>query len=180
MPLKQFARIIVFLFLAGTTFTAVEPGLPSKTAVYVAAARTVGSKDPEPLVAERNYARVIQSVAQDIAGLKRAFPALSEFSAAKNAHDLSITYAYHTHKATHHGGWTAGVPNPDDDGLWFYVDFHDPHSTAQIHTQPMTGPAECLEEKRVSLLILTGKSTRPVGGQIWAILQKHGVRQCGA
>jgi methyltransferase (TIGR00027 family) len=34
--------------LAGTTFKAVEPGLPSKTAVYVAAARAVGSKDPDP------------------------------------------------------------------------------------------------------------------------------------
>jgi methyltransferase (TIGR00027 family) len=48
MPLKQSARIIVILFLAGTTFKAVEPGLPSKTAVYVAAARAVGSKDPDP------------------------------------------------------------------------------------------------------------------------------------
>jgi methyltransferase (TIGR00027 family) len=48
MPLKQSARIIVILFFAGTTFKAVEPGLPSKTAVYVAAARAVGSKDPDP------------------------------------------------------------------------------------------------------------------------------------
>jgi methyltransferase (TIGR00027 family) len=48
MPLKQSARIAVLLFLAGTTFRAVEPGLPSKTAVYVAAARALGSKDPDP------------------------------------------------------------------------------------------------------------------------------------
>jgi len=48
MPLKQSVRIIVILFLVGTTFKAVEPGLPSKTAVYVAAARAVGSKDPDP------------------------------------------------------------------------------------------------------------------------------------
>ena len=48
MPFKRSARIIVFLFLAGTTFKAVEPGLPSKTAVYVTAARAVGSKDPDP------------------------------------------------------------------------------------------------------------------------------------
>ena len=48
MPLKQSARILVFLLLAGTTFKAVEPGLPSKTAVYVTAARAVGSKDPDP------------------------------------------------------------------------------------------------------------------------------------
>jgi len=48
MPLKQFARIIILLFVAGTTFTAADRGLPSKTAVYVAAARALGSKDPDP------------------------------------------------------------------------------------------------------------------------------------
>lgn len=48
MPFTQCARIIAILFLAGTTFQAVQPGLPSKTAVYVAAARAVGSKDPDP------------------------------------------------------------------------------------------------------------------------------------
>jgi methyltransferase (TIGR00027 family) len=48
MPFKQVARIVVILLLAGTTFKAVEPGLPSKTAVYVTAARAVGAKDPDP------------------------------------------------------------------------------------------------------------------------------------
>ncbi len=48
MPLKQFARIIILLFVAGTTFKAAAPGLPSKTAIYVAAARALGSKDPDP------------------------------------------------------------------------------------------------------------------------------------
>lgn len=47
MPFKQSARIIAILFLAGTTFKAAQSGLPSKTAVYVAAARAVGSKDPD-------------------------------------------------------------------------------------------------------------------------------------
>ena len=55
MPLKPSARVIVFLFLAGTTFKAVEPGLPSKTAVYVAAARALGSKDPDPQVRNPDY-----------------------------------------------------------------------------------------------------------------------------
>ena len=48
MPLKQCARIIILLFVAGTAFKAADPGLPSKTAVYVAAARALGSKDPDP------------------------------------------------------------------------------------------------------------------------------------
>ena len=55
MPLKQSARIIVILFLTGTTFKAVEPGLPSKTAVYVAAARAVGAKDPNPQLRNPDY-----------------------------------------------------------------------------------------------------------------------------
>ena len=46
--MKQSARIAIILFLAGTSFKAVEPGLPSKTAVYVTAARAVGAKDPDP------------------------------------------------------------------------------------------------------------------------------------
>ena len=55
MPLKHSAHAIVLLFLAGTTFKAVEPGLPSKTAVYVAAARALGSKDPDPQVRNPDY-----------------------------------------------------------------------------------------------------------------------------
>src|SRR4030095_3530268 len=55
MPLKQSARIIVILFLAGTTFKAVEPGLPSKTAVYVTAARAVGAKNPDPQLHNPHY-----------------------------------------------------------------------------------------------------------------------------
>jgi methyltransferase (TIGR00027 family) len=48
MPSKQSARIIVILFLVGTTLKAVKPGIPSKTAVYVTAARALASKDPDP------------------------------------------------------------------------------------------------------------------------------------
>jgi methyltransferase (TIGR00027 family) len=58
MPLKRTARIIVMLFLAGTTFKAVQPGLPSKTAIYVAAARAVGSKDPDPQRRNPDYLAV--------------------------------------------------------------------------------------------------------------------------
>lgn len=53
--MKQSARMIVILFMAATTFKAVEPGLPSKTAVYVAAARAVGAKDPDPQLRNPDY-----------------------------------------------------------------------------------------------------------------------------
>src|SRR5712692_3580875 len=46
VPLKRFARIAVVFLLLGSMSEAVEPGLPSKTAVYAAAARAIGSKNP--------------------------------------------------------------------------------------------------------------------------------------
>jgi hypothetical protein len=127
------------------------------------------------LAEEIDYGKTLQSVAQDIADLKRDFPQLQDFSPAVNG--ASINYGYHTHKAEHRGGWTAQVPNPDDDGVWFYIDVHAPDSTAQIHTQPITLPL-CLGEKRVSFLILEGKNTKPVGGAIFSVLASHGVQKC--
>ena len=55
MPLRQSAGIIVVIFLVGTTFKAVEQGTASKTAVYVAAARAVGSKHPDPQLRNPDY-----------------------------------------------------------------------------------------------------------------------------
>ena len=55
MTLRQSAPIIVILFLVGTTFKAVEQGSPSKTAVYVAAARAVGSKHPDLQLRNPDY-----------------------------------------------------------------------------------------------------------------------------
>src|SRR5439155_16106696 len=85
-----------------------------------------------------DYSGVLKSVARDIAALKSSYPQLRDFSATKNVNldDFMISYQYHTHKFKGGGGWTAGVPNPDDDGVWFHIDFHDANSTAQIHTQP--------------------------------------------
>ena len=96
-----------------------------------------------------------------IEALKIRQPALADFSAAKNldADNQKITYAFHTHAAPARGGWTSGVPNPDEDGIWFYIDLHDPASTAQIHTQPM-GPKLCLGGQHVSFLSLAGDRVR--------------------
>jgi methyltransferase (TIGR00027 family) len=53
--MRQFACIAVVSLLLGSTSVAVEPGLPSKTAVYVAAARAVGSKNPDPQLRNPDY-----------------------------------------------------------------------------------------------------------------------------
>ena len=129
--------------------------------------------------AEFNYLKTLQSIAQDIVGLKNEFPQLSEFLPSKNVENeqLIISYGYHTHTAAYHGGWTSGVPNPDDDGVWFYIDFHEADSQAQIHTQPET-IAMCLGSKRVSFLMLEGQKTKSLAGRIWTVLQNHGAKRC--
>jgi len=128
---------------------------------------------------EIDYQRTITRVARDIAKLKGDFPQLADFSLAQNlqAKELKISYGYHTHQAGRTGGWTSGVPNPDEDGVWFYIDFHDPGSTAQIHTQPMSAPI-CIGGKRVSFLSLEGARTSSLSGSIAKILKRHGATDC--
>jgi len=122
----------------------------------------------------------IRRVANDIEKLKNQYPQLSEFSSTRHLKlpDLKISFAYHTHRAEKPGGWTGSVPNPDPDGIWFYVDIHRPDSTAQIHTQPVTEQL-CFQTERVSFLILEGKDTKPVSEQIRKILGRHGAKRCG-
>ena len=52
MRFKRFAPVALGLFLLGSALRAVPVGMPSKTAVFAAAARAVGSKNPD--LAERN------------------------------------------------------------------------------------------------------------------------------
>lgn len=123
--------------------------------------------------------KTVQSIASAIAELGSEFPQLKAFSTAQHVslERLTISYAYRTHAPERRGGWTSGVPNPDDDGIWFHLDLHDRDSQAQIHTQPVT-PKWCLAEKRISFLILEGAKTKPLAGRVWSILARHGARRC--
>lgn len=118
----------------------------------------------------------LAGIAVDIERLKPKFPQLRDFEASRHFDPdrLIISYDYHTHAPGHRRGWTSGVPNPDDDGLWFFIDVHDPGSMAQIHTQPVM-PKLTLGEMRVAFLILAGAKTASVYGSLLSILQKHGV-----
>ena len=136
---------------------------------------------PAIACAEPHEAQALAAIARDIEGLKATYPQLAGFSLANvDAATLTISYAHRTHKATHAGGWTSGVPNPDDDGVWFHIDLHDADSTAQIHTQPMTGTPRCLGDKRVGFLILEGAKTTSVNGALWEVFRKAGVVECGS
>ena len=87
------------------------------------------SSTAAPTAGDYDYAARIEAVAGDIAAITTAFPQLRDFSATRNVtiDKLAIDYAYHTHHYTGpRGGWVAHAPNPDDDGVWFYIDLHDP------------------------------------------------------
>ena len=118
----------------------------------------------------------ILAIAKAIEDRRAEFPQLAEFSAAEHCDPArrSITYGHNMPPSTSRGGWTAGVPAPDDDGIWFYIDFHDPSSTEQIHTQPVVAPRH-RGDKRVMFLILEGENTRSVVPTFAEIMAAHGV-----
>ena len=119
----------------------------------------------------------LDKVAAGIEALRTGHPQLKAFDAATalDRSRLELTYGFHTHQATHRGGWTSGVPNPDDDGVWFHIDVHDRASTSQLHTQPVVERLT-LGKKVVMLLVLEGKATTPVGGKLRALLLASGAK----
>ncbi len=112
-------------------------------------------------VASSSDADAIQAIAQDLEALRGQYPQLAEFSARTSCDlaRLAITCAYHTQEPAKGGGWTAGVPSPDEDGVWLCVDLHDPASTAQIHTQPVV-PALHRGPMRVMSCCARGRARR--------------------
>lgn len=126
---------------------------------------------------EMNYAQIITEIGRDLAALAQDHPLLQDFSCTKHVHpeSLRIDYAFRTHSTPWKKGWLGGVPNPDPDGIWLYIDFHDPDSKAQIHTQPLV-PRAPIGTKEVILLLLQGENTPPLESRIRDILDAHGIR----
>jgi hypothetical protein len=144
-------------------------------AFALAACRSGGSPAPDA----PNGAAMLRAVALDIEVLGTRHPPLAGFRAATHLDPAQarIEYAFRTHAAPRTGGWTAGVPNPDADGIWFHIDVHDPASTLQLHTQPMVEPL-CLGGARVSFLVLEGERAAPAAAELRRILARHGVVRC--
>jgi hypothetical protein len=122
-----------------------------------------------------DYKMTFLAIAREIEGLKAGFPQLRDFSLTQSVDlvNFVITYSFHTHRPEPRGGWTSGVPNPDADGIWFYIDFHDPASQAQIHTQPVVATVIAIGGKTAFMLDLEGAKTKPAAGRIWAIVKQH-------
>ena len=125
--------------------------------------------------------KLCQQIAGDIEALKDRFPQLAEFEPADSIEGggCRISYAHRCHQAVRRAGWAGGVPNPDPDGLWFYIglwDENDPNeATAQINTQPVM-PDWRIGKWRVTFLILQGAGTRSVERELVGVMEKYGMR----
>lgn len=119
------------------------------------------------------------AIAADIEGLRAQFPALVEYrGSTAQRRDCYISYGWHTHPG-HGAGWAGGVPNPDPDGVWFYIGIYDPASPEaqdQINTQPVT-PSWRLGSRKVTFLILEGQPG--LGAAILDVLSRHGMSTVG-
>ena len=128
------------------------------------------------LADETKYHDFIRKVAEAILQLKESHPQLAEFTIDGNAdlERLRIDYAYHTRQPEQAAGWRSGVPNPDPDGVWFYIDLHDKDSVAQIHTQPVAGAPLQFGDKMIGFLILEGETTNAMAGELSEIMKQNG------
>ena len=118
------------------------------------------------------------AIAEDIEKLGHNFRQLADFDATTARTGCHIDYARHTHRAAQTGGWSAGVPAPDPDGIWFHIGIWDPNDPAeamsQINTQPDV-PPRWIGDRKVTFLILEGNDVTPVASVITAVLRRHGL-----
>ena len=126
---------------------------------------------------DSTYINIITKIAEDIEKLKSEYPQLQDFQISKNLNteNLSIDYSFKTYRRRI-GGWVGGVPNPHEDGVWFYIDIHSPDSQAQIHTQPDVPYNLYVEEKQVQFLILEGQKTKSLYHELFKIFEKNGIK----
>jgi hypothetical protein len=133
---------------------------------------------PAPTPITPTFPATCAAIAADLETLRPQFPALVEYRGdTAQKHACWIEYGWHTHRSTGTGGWTSGVPNPDRDGVWFYIGIYDPNgpeASSQINTQPMT-PNWWLGDRKVMVLFLAGDDVHGLGEQVMVVLTKHGL-----
>ena len=123
-----------------------------------------------------SFPSTCNAIADDIERITRQYPQLMGFRAS-DQRDCTIRFEHKTHRASRTGGWAAGVPHPDADGIWFYIGIYDPNGPAaelQIHTQPGT-PNWWIGSRKVMFLILEGEKTTRAAAAIMTILERHGL-----
>ncbi|MBI5528684.1 MAG: PKD domain-containing protein [Deltaproteobacteria bacterium] len=104
-------------------------------------------------------ARIVEDIAREIERLKPEHPKLEKFSVAEAVRPArcEISYSHKTHRSTTRAGWTAGFPEPDPDGIAFYVHLYNKEEQAgQIDTQPVMPPWH-IGEWKVTFLVREGE-----------------------
>jgi len=154
--------------------TADEVATPTEQAAAAPPTQAVtqAAASPPP-----SFPATCHEIAKDIEKLARQYPQLINFRAVDQK-DCWISYEYKTHRSTSRGGWSAGVPQPDPDGVWFHIGVYDPNgpdAQAQIHTQPVV-PNWWIGSRKVMYLILEGDKAKRAAPAITKILERHGMQ----
>ncbi|MBK7402582.1 MAG: hypothetical protein IPJ34_41720 [Myxococcales bacterium] len=157
---------------------------PPSAAVADPAAKASSAPSPSSAVgpSKSSHAATCAAIAREIAALAVDHPQLAGFHAdsATLEPDCRIVHTYHCHPAKHVGGWAAGVPEPDADGLWLHLGIFDPAgpaATSQLYTQPAMLPDRTLDGRRVVLFVHEGSATKPLQLEILKILRRYGLKE---
>ncbi len=137
------------------------------------ACRPTASSEP---VSHATPQQALCAIAEDLERTKADHPQLREFSAREHcdADKLVIAYEHACDPPQGGAGWSGATPAPRAEGIWLHLDFHDPSSTAQIHTQPIVMP-RYYGDLKVMLLLREGEATSSIGAELEAIMARHGV-----
>jgi hypothetical protein len=135
---------------------------------HVVEARTETESDR---IAKATFADILR----DVAALKSRCPELAEFDPLRHASNerMVLSYDYHTHRPEHLGGWRGGVPEPNDDGVWLYIDLHDPSSRAQLHTQPIGLPTYKVADRLLLFIMLEGRTVARCAPAVQAAVERR-------
>ena len=115
------------------------------------------------------------AIARELETLTKQFAQLASYRAVDQK-DCRISYKHNTLPPSGRGGgYSAGIPRPEPDGIFLYISIWDPNATDnwQLDTQPAS--FFTLGNRRVTIVISEGDKTKRAAGAIQAILERHGM-----
>jgi len=131
---------------------------------------------PMPAGSPPSFPATCNAIARDIEVLAD-FPQLDDFRAA-DQHDCHVSYSYRTKPPSGRGGgYSAGIPRPEPDGIFLYIGIWDPNApnNRQLDTQPVS--MYKLGDRRVTLIVSQGAQTKNAFPAILEILKRHGMTE---
>src|SRR5262245_38096661 len=84
----------------------------------------------------KEVGKTLLAIADDIEKLKREYPQLKSFSPSRNLipgpDRPALEYKFHTRQPLGQEAWRVRIPQPKEDGVWFYINIHNPDSLEPI------------------------------------------------